>query len=177
MKECRAAGCAALPAVTAAKFPPDGMASARSASTQDGVLYVPHGYVAGLRIDPIEKKPFFHVSPGKQGAQLRHARLRLPLCSTARTGSRPRRCGIRWRHHAVELADGRADRRRSPLQREAPVITSTYNEPLITSEWAVEIFKLAKPYGIKCSYVSNGNGTPEVHRLHPPVRRLCTRST
>jgi len=48
------------------------------------------------------------------------------------------------------------------LRKKARVVTSTYNEPLITSEWAVEIFKLARPYGIKCSYVSNGNGTPEV---------------
>ncbi|HXV28223.1 MAG TPA: radical SAM protein, partial [bacterium] len=39
---------------------------------------------------------------------------------------------------------------------------STYNEPLITSEWAVEIFKEAKKAGLVCSYVSNGNATPEV---------------
>ncbi|OGG46770.1 MAG: hypothetical protein A3F84_12465 [Candidatus Handelsmanbacteria bacterium RIFCSPLOWO2_12_FULL_64_10] len=44
----------------------------------------------------------------------------------------------------------------------AKVITSTYNEPLITSEWAVAIFKLARESGLICSYVSNGNGTPEV---------------
>jgi pyruvate formate lyase activating enzyme len=44
----------------------------------------------------------------------------------------------------------------------ATVITSTYNEPLITSEWAVEIFKEAKKAGLVCSYVSNGNGTREV---------------
>src|SRR5262245_11634720 len=29
-----------------------------------GTLRVPHGYVAGLACDPIEKKPFFHVLPG-----------------------------------------------------------------------------------------------------------------
>jgi len=29
-----------------------------------GSLRVPFGYVAGLAIDPIEKKPFFHVLPG-----------------------------------------------------------------------------------------------------------------
>jgi len=42
------------------------------------------------------------------------------------------------------------------------VVTSTYNEPLITSEWAVEIFKIAKEAGLVTAYVSNGNGTPEV---------------
>ena len=31
---------------------------------QAGKLRVPHGYVAALQSDPIEKKPFFHVLPG-----------------------------------------------------------------------------------------------------------------
>ncbi|MGB9521435.1 MAG: AmmeMemoRadiSam system radical SAM enzyme, partial [Anaerolineales bacterium] len=44
----------------------------------------------------------------------------------------------------------------------AKVIASSYNEPLITSEWAVAIFRLAVQEGIKCVYVSNGNATPEV---------------
>ena len=30
-----------------------------------GELRVPHGYVAGLGVDPIEKKPFFHAFPGR----------------------------------------------------------------------------------------------------------------
>jgi pyruvate formate lyase activating enzyme len=41
-------------------------------------------------------------------------------------------------------------------------VTSTYNEPLITSEWAVAVFQEARARGLVCSYVSNGNGTPEV---------------
>jgi pyruvate formate lyase activating enzyme len=44
----------------------------------------------------------------------------------------------------------------------ARIVTSTYNEPLITSEWAVSVFREAKAAGLVCSYVSNGNGTPEV---------------
>ena len=44
----------------------------------------------------------------------------------------------------------------------ASVVVSSYNEPLITSEWAVEIFKVAKANGLMCAYVSNGNNTPEV---------------
>jgi len=43
-----------------------------------------------------------------------------------------------------------------------PVIASTYNEPLITSEWAVEIFRRAKAAGIRGAYISNGNATPQV---------------
>ena len=44
----------------------------------------------------------------------------------------------------------------------ASTVVSSYNEPLITSEWAVEIFKEAKANGLMCAYVSNGNNTPEV---------------
>jgi pyruvate formate lyase activating enzyme len=44
----------------------------------------------------------------------------------------------------------------------AKVIASSYNEPLITSEWAVAIFRQAVHAGLKCVYVSNGNSTPEV---------------
>jgi pyruvate formate lyase activating enzyme len=48
------------------------------------------------------------------------------------------------------------------VERGAKIVTSTYNEPLITSEWAVEIFRKAKEAGLVTSFVSNGNGTPEV---------------
>ncbi|PYO52734.1 MAG: hypothetical protein DMD83_25240 [Candidatus Rokuibacteriota bacterium] len=48
------------------------------------------------------------------------------------------------------------------LRHRARILTSTYNEPLITSEWAVEVFKAGNARGLTCSYVSNGNATPEV---------------
>jgi pyruvate formate lyase activating enzyme len=48
------------------------------------------------------------------------------------------------------------------VQHHAPTVVSTYNEPLITSEWAVKIFKEARQRGLATGYVSNGNGTPEV---------------
>jgi AmmeMemoRadiSam system radical SAM enzyme len=47
-------------------------------------------------------------------------------------------------------------------QTHASTVVSSYNEPLITSEWAVGIFKEAKAAGLMCAYVSNGNNTPEV---------------
>jgi pyruvate formate lyase activating enzyme len=41
----------------------------------------------------------------------------------------------------------------------AQVFASSYNEPLITSEWAVEVFKEAQAQGFICAFVSNGNAT------------------
>jgi pyruvate formate lyase activating enzyme len=51
---------------------------------------------------------------------------------------------------------------RLAFEHQARIVTSTYNEPLITSEWAVAVFREAQKAGLVCSYVSNGNGTPEV---------------
>ena len=48
------------------------------------------------------------------------------------------------------------------LRQGAKVLVSTYNEPLITSEWAVAVFKEAKAAGLITGFVSNGNGTPQV---------------
>ena len=48
------------------------------------------------------------------------------------------------------------------VQQGAKVVVSTYNEPLITSEWAVAVFKEARAAGLSTGYVSNGNGTPQV---------------
>src|SRR5438552_1643301 len=50
---------------------------------------------------------------------------------------------------------------RDALRQRAKVLVSTYNEPLITAEWAVQIFKEAKAAGLKTAFVSNGNGTPQ----------------
>jgi pyruvate formate lyase activating enzyme len=42
------------------------------------------------------------------------------------------------------------------------VVVSTYNEPLITSEWGVAVCREAKKVGLMTGYVSNGNATPRV---------------
>jgi pyruvate formate lyase activating enzyme len=51
---------------------------------------------------------------------------------------------------------------RDALRQQARAIVSTYNEPLITSEWAVAVFKEARGAGLTTGFVSNGNGTPQV---------------
>jgi pyruvate formate lyase activating enzyme len=51
---------------------------------------------------------------------------------------------------------------REALKQGARIMVSTYNEPLITSEWAVAIFKEAKAAGLATAFVSNGNATPQV---------------
>ena len=126
----------------------------------NGVLKVPYGYVGGIAVDPIEKKPFFHVLPGSSALSfgMLGCDYHCAYCQNwySSQSLRDPLAGAKPQQMDAEQIVGIA------LERTIPVITSTYNEPLITTEWAVEIFKLARPYGIRCSYVSNGNGTPEV---------------
>jgi Pyruvate-formate lyase-activating enzyme len=127
---------------------------------EGGVLRVPRGYVAGIQVDPIEKKPFFHAHPGATALSfgMLGCDLHCGYCQNWITSQALRDPASVVMPNDIEPEDivGLAKR------HGARVLTSTYNEPLITSEWAVEIFKLGKREGLACSYVSNGNGTPEV---------------
>src|ERR1019366_2688267 len=50
---------------------------------------------------------------------------------------------------------------RVALAAKAAAGVSTYNEPLITPEWAGAIFREARAAGLVTGFVSNGNATPE----------------
>ena len=135
-----------------------------------GTLYVPHGYVAGLAVDPIEKKPFFHALPGASALSfgMLGCDLHCLYCQNWLTSQTLRDS------QALEPPRDVTTERVIEIAREgrSPAMVSTYNEPLITSEWAVEIFTQAAAAGILCGYVSNGNGTPEVLRYLRPHAEL-----
>jgi pyruvate formate lyase activating enzyme len=48
------------------------------------------------------------------------------------------------------------------VRQGAKIVVSTYNEPLITAEWGVAIFKEARAQRLVTGFVSNGNGTTRV---------------
>jgi pyruvate formate lyase activating enzyme len=127
-----------------------------------GELRLPWGYVAGLQCDPTEKKPFYHLLPGSDTLTfgmlgcdfhcdycqnwLSSQTLRDPASAASVGAIRPV-----TPEAVVDAA----------LRCGAKVIASSYNEPLITTEWAIEIFRQAKAAGLHCAFVSNGNATPE----------------
>ncbi len=130
---------------------------------EDGVLKVPRGYVGALQSDPTEKKPFFHIYPGSDTLTfgMLGCDLHCSYCQNWVTSQA-------LRDPASELA-GAQPAQVSPQklvalakQQGAQLVGSSYNEPLITSEWAVEVFKAATQAGLKCVYISNGNATREV---------------
>ena len=125
-----------------------------------GKLYVPWGYVGGVQCDPIEKKPFFHAYPGALAYSfgMLGCDLHCAYCQNWVTSQALRD------PHAVSppLKADPAALVQDAIQLGARVLVSTYNEPLITAEWAAAIFKEAKSAGLLTGFVSNGNGTPRV---------------
>ena len=122
-----------------------------------GRLYVPWGYVAALQCDPTEKKPFNHIYPGSD--TLTFGMLGCDLhCSYCQN----------W---DISQAMRDSEAGRPPIQTTpdelvamakrngATCIASSYNEPLITSEWGRAIFEKGKEAGFTCMYISNGNAT------------------
>ncbi len=130
---------------------------------REGVLRVPYGYVGALQCDPTEKKPFFHIYPGSDTLTfgmlgcdfhcsycqnwVTSQALRDPASESA--GAYPRQVT------PAELV-------RAGLRMGARLVGSSYNEPLITSEWAAAVFQEAQRHGLECVYISNGNLTREV---------------
>ncbi len=145
------------------RIQPGGRGVCKLRFNHKGSLRVPWGYVAALQADPIEKKPFSHFLPG--ATALTFGMLGCDF-----------HCGYcqNW-FTSQALRDPESDgalnlvRRISPQEMvqaarkvQAQVIVSSYNEPLITAEWARAIFVEAQAAGLKCAFVSNGNATPEV---------------
>ena len=127
---------------------------------EGGRLHVPWGYVGGVQCDPIEKKPFFHAHPGALAYSfgMLGCDLHCAYCQnwvTSQALRDPRAVAPPLRATPEDLVS-------DALRQGAKVIVSTYNEPLITSEWAVAVFKAARAAGLATGFVSNGNGTPQV---------------
>lgn len=127
---------------------------------RDGELRAPFGYVSGLQIDPIEKKPFYHVFPGRDALSfgMLGCDYHCGYCQnwiTSQALRDDRAISMPQESEPEKLVD-------LAIENGAPVIVSTYNEPLITADWAMKVFEPARERGIRCGFVSNGNGTPEV---------------
>ena len=122
------------------------------------MLRRPRGYVSGAACDPIEKKPFFHAFPGRDALTfgMLGCDLHCGYCQnwiTSQTLRDDRSIAPPESTEPERLVE-------AALSLGAPVIASSYNEPLITSDWAVEVFRAARRPGLRL--ISNGNATPEV---------------
>src|ERR687888_2226281 len=112
---------------------------------EGGELKVPWGYVAALQSDPIEKKPFFHVNPGSNALTfgMLGCDFHCGYCQNWLTSQ-----ALRDDSAGVVPSDVTPEALITLAQRQgARMLGSSYNEPLITAEWAVDVFKVARRVG------------------------------
>lgn len=134
----------------------------------NGTLKVPFGYVAGIACDPIEKKPFNHMLPGSDIVTfgMLGCDFHCGYCQNWVTSQ-----ALRDEDAGTQVEEVSPEQIVEIARRYgAPAVCSSYNEPLITSEWAMAVFREARQAGLRCAYVSNGNATPEVLKwIRPSV--------
>lgn len=124
-----------------------------------GTLYsMVYGTSIAESIDPIEKKPLFHVYPGSRSYSIATVgcNFRCDFCQNYDISQVSRSAGkIRGSSSIPEEIIERALRSRSKT------IAYTYTEPTIFFEYALDIGKMAHEKGIKNIFVTNGFMTGE----------------
>ncbi len=128
----------------------------------EGTLLVPAGYVAALQCDPTEKKPFFHCLPGSDTLTfgMLGCDFHCGYCQNWLTSQ-----ALRDDSAGVMPTDVTPDDLvRLARDQGARMVGSSYNEPLITAEWAVDVFKVARAEGLKTAFISNGTATRSISR-------------
>jgi len=115
-----------------------------------------YGKVSALNVDPIEKKPLYHFLPGSKSFSLGTVgcNFKCPFCQNWQISQSK---DIEGSHTATP-----EDIVKGAIEFNCLSIAYTYNEPTIFWPFAKDIATLAKKFGIKGVFVSNGFETPEV---------------
>jgi pyruvate formate lyase activating enzyme len=129
----------------------------------EGKLYsLVYGQIASAHLDPIEKKPFFHVLPGSKAYSIATAgcNLQCVFCQNWQL-SQVFPEDIQSQYLSPEQVVEQA------LASGAQSIAYTYSEPVIFIEYVIDIAKIARQKGLKNVVVSAGYINEE------PLRELC----
>jgi len=131
-----------------------------------GALYtLVYGKVIAENVDPIEKKPFFHVYPGSRSLSIATVgcNFRCTFCQNYSISQMPRDEGtIVGNERTPESVVRRA------VQDGSRTIAYTYTEPTIFFEFASDVGSIARENGIGNVIVSNGFMSQECIELMPP---------
>lgn len=135
---------------------------------QDGRLYtLVYGRLVAEHVDPIEKKPMFHLLPGSRSYSIATVgcNFQCQHCQNYEISQYP------LLHHGQIKGVGRSPAAvvEQAEQTGCASISYTYVEPTIFYEFAYDCCVLAKKRGIRNVFVSNGFMTPEVARHLAPV--------
>lgn len=114
-----------------------------------------YGGYAGLAVDPIEKKPLFHLRPGS---------------TTLSFGTLGCTLGCDFCQNAA-LSQTFASARMTPISPEELVRTAqdngcssvafTYNEPFVSAEWTLDVAQACQAAGLPALAVTSGFVSPE----------------
>lgn len=151
-------------------IPPGFAGACKVRFNQNGTLRVPYGYVNTLQCDPIEKKPFFHALPGTAAMSfgMLGCCFHCAYCQNWVTSQALRDLRSTLDFHEITPAETV----RLATAAKASAVVSTYNEPLITAEWAAAVFREARAAGLTTGFVSNGNATPQALQYLRPCLDL-----
>jgi pyruvate formate lyase activating enzyme len=130
---------------------------------RDGELVcLAYGAVAALGVDPIEKKPLFHVAPGSRAFSIAttgcpfHCR----FCQNWEIAQAPR-LGLAFPVRPLSPAEVVAAAQGSG----ASSVAYTYVEPTVFLEYALDTARLARAAGLRNLFITDGYATPEAVTL------------
>ncbi len=139
----------------------------RVRENRSGKLYsLVYGQIIARNIDPIEKKPIFHLSPGSLSYSIATCgcNFKCRFCQNADIAQMPSNQGEIIRGHTCspqEIVDDAA-------RKNCKTIAYTYTEPTVFFEFAYETATLAQKRGIKNIFVTNGYMTSEMLQMAAP---------
>lgn len=125
---------------------------------QGGILYsLVYGEVCAEHVDPIEKKPLYHVMPGSASFSIATAgcNFRCQHCQNYSISQLPPHAAIRGLPRTPKEIVEQAK------MTQCQSISYTYTEPTIFYEFAYDTAKLAHKAGLKNIFVTNGYITKE----------------
>jgi pyruvate formate lyase activating enzyme len=125
-----------------------------------------YGAVAAAGLDPIEKKPLFHVDPGSLAYSIATVgcSFHCVFCQNWEIAQAPR-LGLRIPERPMSPAQVVVEAR----QVHARSIAYTYVEPTVFLEYALDTARLARRAGLRNVFVTDGYATPEAIDLLAPV--------
>ena len=131
-----------------------------------------HSRPVSMWADPVEKKPLFHFLPGTKSFSIGTlgCNFSCDFCQNWDISQAPHEAKSRdpkhWREYFQNLVERMEYWPPEKIAEAAAAsncqsISFTYNEPVIFTEYAMDVMKIAKKHGMKGIYVTNGYGTKE----------------
>jgi pyruvate formate lyase activating enzyme len=119
-----------------------------------------YGAISSLSANPIEKKPLYHFYPGSVALTSGSfsCNFDCPWCQNASLSKRAPGQG-RARYMSPEAFVQKA------VDLGCQGTSISLNEPVLSLEWSLDVFRLARDQGLYNTYVTNGYMTPRALRL------------